>query len=498
MTSLEKKLKQTKIQSLTSNIGKEYVRPSPEKLEMLVQGLKDSPEALEYLKVKRNLTEDTIAHFKLGYSEKKNSIAIPEYKDGELINIKYRSIDPEAKTRYTQERGAEVWMFNEAGLDLAQEKGGILLVEGQFDAMSAWQAGFKNVISVSSGKESYGVWIELLDNIPKVWIAFDNDKPGKKSALDMAERIGVDKTYELEYPEEVKDANDYFKLYTRQDYKELIRNAKPFYKYKYQGLDSVIDLMRIKGDNRLELDCLPYVKLHEDWMIMVSGISGVGKTTYAMNIADELVGKGIPTMILPYERGIKDVGQRYLQLNLDKTEDQLHEFTDEDWDKTLDKVEDYPLYFSTPSKDEMYDVFAEAKKFFGVKVIIVDHLAYFLGGIDQKNEVAEIKNIMQGWKNFCIENNIIFVVVHHIRKGDNRQLGTRRPQMEDLVGGGSTFQVSEAVVMLSSQQKGEILVDIVKNKGEMGEQAYAINEATGRLGPKITTWNPEGDSLDDF
>ena len=80
--------------------------------------------------------------------------------------------------KYTQEKGCEVWIYNEDGISRGQSKGGVLITEGEFDCMSAWQAGFKNVISPASGKDSYGVWIELLDSIPKVYIAYDNDKAG--------------------------------------------------------------------------------------------------------------------------------------------------------------------------------------------------------------------------------------------------------------------------------------------------------------------------------
>ena len=238
---------QEKILSLRETYNAEYVKPSKEKLELCRMSLPETPRALDYLTITRGLNQDTIDNFKLGYDSERDAISIPVFKRGELINIRYRHLNPEAKQKYTQEKGCEVWLYNEDGISKGQSKGGILIVEGEFDLMSAWQAGFKNVVSVASGAQSYGVWLELLESIPKVYIAFDNDKTGKKTGKEMAERVGIDKCFEVLYPDGVKDANDYFKLYTCEDYRDLIRNAKPYYKYTYQGLDSVIESIKIKG-----------------------------------------------------------------------------------------------------------------------------------------------------------------------------------------------------------------------------------------------------------
>lgn len=493
MSIIEDKLKEKLgVQSMRDNIGAKYLKPDPQRLTQYRENLKNCSTALDYLHISRGINNQTIDHFQLGYDIEKDAIVIPVFKNNELINLRYRIINPpDGKPKYTQEKGCEVWVYHEEGLERGQSKGSVLITEGEFDCMSVWQAGFRNVISVASGSKSYGVWVELLDTVPKVYIAYDNDKVGKADSLAMAERIGIDKSFEVIYPEDIKDANEFFKTNDSDKYLSMIKNAKPFYKYTYQGLDSVIDMMRVKGDNRLVLDCLPYIKPHEDWVIIVSGLSGVGKTSYAMNIADELVKKDMPVLVLPYERGIKDVGQRFLSVNLDKTEDELYKFTDLDWTKTIEKVAEYPLYFATPSKEDMFEVFKKAKKLFGIKAIIIDHLAYFLGGIDSKNQVSETQSIMQGWKNFCLENNIIFIVVHHIRKGENTAVAVRKPKMEDLVGGASIFQVAEGVVMLSSQEKGQLYIDVVKNKGEMGYAIYDVNTKSGKLGNKIA----DGDTV---
>jgi len=479
---------QNKIQSIRDSVGGQniFVRPSIEKLKELNDALWNSPVALDYLKIQRNLNDETIKYFNLGYDETKNAIAIPEYKRNELVNIKYRHIDENAKQRYSQEKGGEVWIFNEKGIDLAKEKGGILITEGQFDAMSAWQAGFKNVISPSSGKESYGMWLELIDNIPKVYIAYDNDKGGKKSAREMSQRIGTDKSYEVLYPEGIKDANEYFKQYDKNGFSDLIRKSLAFYKYEYLGVTDVINSIREKGESRLQLDCMPFVKMDDDWMVMVSGVSGIGKTSYVMNIADELMKKKIPTLVLPFERGIKTVGGRFIQVKYNKTEDELIAMKDSEWEKIIPDVVELPLYFSLPGTNDVKSVVEKAKRFFGVRVVIVDHLDYSLLP-SNGNQVDEMKRVLQEWKSICLEQNIIFIVVHHIKKQDGLGTIPKKPRMEDLKGGSASYQVPEAVIMLSSPEKNQIEIDVVKNKGEVNSKIFSVNNATGKIGGSNVT-----------
>lgn len=487
---------QDKIKSIRDTLNVDFVKPSTEMVEGFITALNENTQAFDYLNITRGLTRETIEWFKLGYNESKNAISIPIYKRGELVNIKYRYLNPKAPIKYSQEKGAEVWLFNEQGLDKAKEKGGILIVEGEIDAMTAWQNGFKNVISPASGKDSYGIWLELLETIPRVYISYDNDKPGKIASMDLADRIGLDKTYEVLYPEGIKDANDFFKQYGSDDYKNLIRKAIPFYRHTYQDLSSVIKELKTKGDNRLELETLPFIKLGEDWMVVVSGTSGVGKTSVVMNIANELSGKDIPTLVLPYERGIKTVGSRFIQIKLDKTEDELMLFTDDEWDKHTDELLGLPLYFSMPSSSDISEIVVKGKKYLNIKVVIIDHLDYSIMTERGVNEVAEMKKVLQNWKTLAIENNIIFIVVHHINKAVYNGSVIKKPRKEDLKGGSASYQVPEAVVMLSEPEEGQIEIDVVKNKGKESSVVREFDKATGILKGEIKT--EEQKAQDDF
>lgn len=464
-----------KISSIRETINGGYRKPEAEKQESYVTNLECTPSAQEYL-LRRGISLDTAKHFGLGYDYERKAISIPVYKNGELINIRYRSVDPDAKVRYTQERGCEVWVFNEKGISDGVSKGGVLITEGEFDCMTAWQAGFKNVISPSSGKDSYGPWIELLDSIARVYIAYDNDKPGKKAALDFANRIGIDKCMEVLYPEGIKDANDFFATHTADEFRAILKAATPYYRNTYKGVGDIIEALRGEKKEYLELDFMPYVKFENDWVAVLSGDSNAGKTSWSLNLADEMVSKDMPVLVLPYERGINYVGQRYLQIRYNKRIEDFPILSNSEWDKLRDDAVQLPLYFAVPIEQEFEDTVRRAKRLFNVRAVVIDHLDYFIKG---DNEVSKQKDFMMRIKTLAQELNVIFFVVHHINK-PKTGLKTK-PRKEDLKGAAAIYQIAEVVAMLYRREPGTIDVIIDKNKGEEGTRTYIVDMTTGRF-----------------
>lgn len=474
-----------KIQSLGQAVGGTYHKPSPEKMEKFRLALLGSDTAREYLRIARNLTQETIEHFNLGYDSSRHAIAIPYYKNGELINIKYRFIEPGDKPKYIQEAGAESWLFNEQGIDAGAKKGGVLVTEGEFDCMSAWQVGIKNVVSPASGKDSYGVWLELLYRVPKVYIAYDNDKPGREAGMVFAGRVGFEKCFDVVYPFGIKDANEYFMKHTREEFYKLLTEARPFFRYQFKTINDILGDMMSGKDDRLTLEGLPDVKIGQDWLIMISGDSNVGKTSYALNLAQRLLEKQIPILVLPFERGSEVVGSRFIQTKFNLSDGDLAMADFELIDKIKKECVGLPLYFATPTAEETPELIKKARKILNTKVVIVDHLDYMVRK-SQKREDVEIANTLQQLKTVAIENKIILFIVHHIRKihapGSTQQ---RSPGLHDMKGSSSTFQDPECVVMLSTPEEGKLLVDVKKNKGKMSKRMYKFNAETGRLGEEL-------------
>lgn len=451
-------------------------------VQELHNNLKESEEALKYLQHERGLSIETIDHFQLGYDTERKAISIPLFKNGEVVAIKYRYLSNEDK-RYDYEKGGKNWIYNEEGINIARNKGYVVIVEGEFDCMSSYQAGIKNVVSPASGKDSYGVWIELLDTIPRVYIAYDNDDSGKATAIKMSERLGTEKCFEISYPNDVKDASEYFNKYTIEDFKAIAKKSTPFYKYEFTGIADVIDSLRNNTDETIELKAIPHVKFEKDWVAMISGVSNVGKTSFVLNIADELTQRGIPTLILPFERGVETVGKRFLQVKFNKTLDDFTKLGNQEWEEIIKSCIDTPTYFALPKRGDLLKTVVKSKRLFDTRVVIIDHLDYIIRNV-QGNKETEIANTLQALKRIAEENKILFLIVTHIRKIESTgsQL-KRKPTMEDLKGSSSLYQDPEVVVMLTKPEDNIAEVNVLKNKGDMINSRFGFDLRTGRLYP---------------
>lgn len=467
-----------RLQSLQQTLNVAYTRPDIKKLEAMEANLRGSP-AWDYLTGERRFTEETILHFRLGYDTKKNAVAIPHFKGGELINIKYRFLKPK-DIRYTSEPNAEQWVFHEEGFTVGKDKGAVAIAEGEFDCMALWQLGFKNVVSPGSGANSYGTWIELTDPLKSVWIAYDNDEPGQSAAKELAERIGTEKCKNVQYPKKIKDANEFMIKHDSKELRELFAKAVPFHKYEFSGLSDVIQKMMDDPMEYLDISLLPNVKLERDNLIVVSGETNAGKSTYTLNIVKELASRDIPSLFLPIERGVYSLGRRFLQIQLGKTQEQM-EFTPRtEWEQNIKKLAHLPVYMAKPSLNDLERTIARAKRLFGVRVVIIDHMDYLIRG--SMNKESLISEKMHTLKHCAEENGVIIIVITHINRGAS--VGGQKPTLKNLKGSSSLEQDAEIVAMLypTEDLKG-IEVDIQKNKGPMTKKTFGINVNSGVMSP---------------
>ena len=146
-----------------------------------------------------------------------DAIGFPYFREGAIVSAKYRSL--EAKD-FTQEAGGAHDFFGIEKVDITKP---LIIVEGEMDCLSAIEAGIENVVSVPSGapmkvadgkvlpsedKKFAFVWNarEVLDKVPYVVLATDQDTAGQALAEELARRIGKEKCRLAKF--EKKDFNE--------------------------------------------------------------------------------------------------------------------------------------------------------------------------------------------------------------------------------------------------------------------------------------------------
>jgi len=107
----------------------------------------------------------------------------------------------------------------------------IFITEAILDAMSLWQAGFKNVIALY-GAQGWTADHEQLvreSATHEAWLCLDNDEAGSNGTGQLKEKLAALNvaTVVLTWPEGVKDANDFFASRGPQDFEKLLASMRP-------------------------------------------------------------------------------------------------------------------------------------------------------------------------------------------------------------------------------------------------------------------------------
>lgn len=179
-----------------TSAGSVHRKPEPEPeqlpqdfseyLEICHADLKDSP-GFEYLR-RRGLTEETMNRFNLGYGKDlKNQpcIVMPHDRRGTYYTT--RAISDTAEKKHLKPAGVKAILFNAAALYQPEP---CFIVESQLCAMSIVQQGGSAVaLSGTAGKQ---LLISLLDKQKPsavLILSLDNDQPGQTAQADLAEQL---------------------------------------------------------------------------------------------------------------------------------------------------------------------------------------------------------------------------------------------------------------------------------------------------------------------
>lgn len=149
-------------------------------------------------------------------SDVHGNIAFPFYNGSDLVYVKYRKPRKPSpgEPKEWQEKGCKPILF---GMDLCSFTLPLIVTEGMVDAMSLYEAGARNVVSVPSGCDSLD-WIEhcwdFLERFKTIVLFGDSDEPGRKMVRNLSRRLDEARCMIVEeYPAKpdgvpCKDANE--------------------------------------------------------------------------------------------------------------------------------------------------------------------------------------------------------------------------------------------------------------------------------------------------
>lgn len=201
---------------VAANPAKDYKRP---KATGIISIRKETiPPVENYLINERKLSRNALISYRVGCKSDFHgpggmAVAFPIINaSGDLLNVKYlgleRTVREDGKIEKHVSQGKECApaLFGWQVIDKSAKE--ILICEGEIDAMTWWDFGFTNALSVPSGAGNLE-WIDYeWDNIEvydRIYLSFDMDKAGEEAVIKIAHRLGLYRCFIVKLPE--KDAN---------------------------------------------------------------------------------------------------------------------------------------------------------------------------------------------------------------------------------------------------------------------------------------------------
>lgn len=254
-------------------------------------------ECMDYLVNERKLSRLTLSDFNIRQSKqyipKEQSevdcIQFPYFKNGRVVNIKYRSLEK----GFRMVSNAELIMYNLDCIDLEQPNDEVIITEGEIDSMSFYEAGFEKVLSVPNGASKGNNNLQYLDNsaaylenVDKFYLALDKDEAGYQLEQEIARRLGKDKCWIVDFPEGYKDANQVLIELGSEALQQAIENARPM---PIEGVvkasdckDSVFNLYKNGVDRGDLIDVQQFddlLSFKTSMLYIVTGIPTHGKSS---------------------------------------------------------------------------------------------------------------------------------------------------------------------------------------------------------------------------
>ena len=467
-----------------------YFKPPPQTKTIdpsIIEGyhkdLLENPAALTYLTDQRAFTIETIKKYKLGFKD--GAIAIPYFKDGVPLNIKYRPIK-ESKQKYFREEGCPSILFN---LDNAQKyQGSIIVTEGEFDAIAFDQMGFQNVVSVPNGSETFAdEWIDDLEQFDQIYISYDMDEAGRKGTEKVADKLGRYRCLNVLLP--LKDANECLQAgFTNRDISEHLVKAKPFGSKLIKGPEAFFDAIRglhegISTQKGISSGWRDFDKviggLRPTELTILTGETASGKTTWASNLAFKLAQNNYPVLIASFEMKPHTILRKMVQM---KTGRILDELTQKELEATLQWISTLPIYFidiyGEIGVPELKDAIYYANRRYGIEFVVLDHLHFFLR-YSADHERQAIDTALRDIKSWAMELDIHILLIVHPTKltYDNSVV-----RLNDLKGSSGLKQIPDNVLSIWRKRNGddlrspqnEIVLYILKVRDDSGDEGKVI------------------------
>jgi replicative DNA helicase len=239
-------------------------------------------------------------------------------------------------------------------------------------------------------------------------------------------------------------------------------------------------------------------------LIIIAGRPSMGKTTLALNIAENAaIGGKVPTAIFSMEMPSQQLAFRMISSlgRVDQTHLRTGCFPDEDWSRINTAVQlmsDAPIFVDDSAGLSPTEIRARARRLHrehGLGLIVVDYLQLMQVPGNKENRATEISEISRSLKALAKELNIPVIALSQLNRSVEQRTD-KRPVMSDLRESGAIEQDADLIIFIYREEvynpdtprKGIADIAIAKQRnGPIGDFPLTF---VGRY-TKFENWVPE-------
>lgn len=420
-------------------------------------GLKRAANCYEYLE-KRGISRDISEQFKVTdavvfYQDEKRelpAIGFPYLRDGELLQVKRISTErPNGKKIIMAEANCEPCLFGWQMMPVNSKV--VVLCEGEIDCMSFYQYSIPALsVPFGGGKGAKQDWIEYeyhnLDRFEEIFLCLDNDQVGREAAREIASRLGEHRCRMVELP--FKDCNECLQNgISGDDIFQRVQSAAFFDPEELHGASefkqATMDAFYKKDSG---LFSSPWMHLNQNFsfrdseLSLVNGVNGHGKTEVVGHMALHAMASGIRCCIASLELKPGRLLQRLTRQAL------CHKMPPrEDVETAFEWYDDRLWLFSvtgTAKADRLLEIFAYARKRYGIQLFVIDSLMKCGLGEDDYNGQKDFVDRLCDFKN---KNSCHVILVTHSRKSESEDKPTGKM---DVKGTGAITDLTDNLFII--------------------------------------------------
>lgn len=319
----------------------------------------------------------------------------------------------------------------------------------------------KNILSYLATL-SENIYSTTAESVYKKLIQLTKKRQMQELIKEVAPKIKDSENIDIEIEKAIKELN---KIEDRDIKEESIMEQTK------ETLDIIENNIKNKNDyslytGMLDLDQLT-CGLHNEELTIIGARPGMGKTTFALQIAEYIAKKKIPVMFISLEMSDKQIITKLIARNarVNSTKMRLGTLTDQEMLKVTEEaceIAERPLYITSKLRT-IQQIETEARKLKNKKdigLIIIDYIQLIKSAQKFNLREREVADITRTLKLLTLELKIPIIGLCQLNRNATRQ----EPMLSDLRESGAIEQDADNVIFIYQEEETEDAAPLVTIK----------------------------------